>query len=125
MEPRRTLGLPRDMPVFVIAPPGRSRSRAITVAAIARDQGRQVIGVIPEDDDEIARHARFVLPVRGRVREEFSSLALPRLRLLPGVLHGYPARTAAVSSVTSRALTVASAYGLLLRLGLMADAAPA
>ena len=65
---------PRDMPVFVIAPPGRSRSRAITVAAIARDQGRQVVGVIPEDDDEIARHARFVLPVRGRVREEFCPL---------------------------------------------------
>jgi glutamine---fructose-6-phosphate transaminase (isomerizing) len=65
---------PRDMPVFVIAPPGRSRSRAVTVAAIASDQGRQVVGVIPEDDDEIARHASFVLPVRGRVREEFSPL---------------------------------------------------
>jgi glucosamine--fructose-6-phosphate aminotransferase (isomerizing) len=64
---------PVDMPVFVIAPPGRSRPRALTVAAAAADQGRQVITVAP-DDDEIASHARFVLPVRGRVREEFSPL---------------------------------------------------
>lgn len=65
---------PEDMPVFVIAPPGRSRWRAVTIAAIARDQGRRVIAVTPEDDQEIPRHARFILPVHGQVREEFSPL---------------------------------------------------
>lgn len=65
---------PQDMPVFVIAPPGRSRWRAVTLAALAKDQGRRVVAVTPGDDHEITRHAGFVLPVLGEVREEFSPL---------------------------------------------------
>jgi glutamine---fructose-6-phosphate transaminase (isomerizing) len=65
---------PQDMPVFVIAPPGRSRWRAAMVAATADDQHREVIAVTPADDHEITSRARFVLPVRGQVREELSPL---------------------------------------------------
>lgn len=65
---------PVDMPVFVIAPPGRSHWRAQSVAATARGLGRRVIAVTHEDDTEVTRHAHMVLPVQGEVREEFSPL---------------------------------------------------
>ena len=65
---------PVDMPVFVIAPPGRSHWRAESVAATARGLGRQVIAVTHKDDTQITRHAHMVLPVHGEVREEFSPL---------------------------------------------------
>ena len=65
---------PDAMPVFVIAPPGRSRQDAATVAATAQRQGRQVIAVTDEDDTNVTAHASAVLPVRGRAREEFSPL---------------------------------------------------
>ncbi len=63
---------PVDMPVFVIAPPGRSHWRAESVAATARGLGRQVIVVAHKDDSQVTRHAHLVLPVHGEVREEFS-----------------------------------------------------
>ena len=63
---------PVDMPVFVIAPPGRSHWRAQSVAATARGLGRRVIVVAHRDDAQVARHAHIVLPVHGEVREEFS-----------------------------------------------------
>jgi glucosamine--fructose-6-phosphate aminotransferase (isomerizing) len=65
---------PDAMPVFVIAPPGRSHWRATGLAATARQQGRQVIAVTHEDDTEVTAHAHAVLPVQGRAREEFSPL---------------------------------------------------
>lgn len=65
---------PVDMPVFVIAPPGRSHWRAQSVAATARGSGRRVIAVTHEDDTEVTRHSHMVLPVQGEVREEFSPL---------------------------------------------------
>ena len=65
---------PVDMPVFVIAPPGRSHWRAASVAATARGLGRRVIVVTHKDDTQVARHAHIVLPVHGEVREEFSPL---------------------------------------------------
>lgn len=65
---------PTDMPVFVIAPPGRSYWRAGDLAATARALGRQVIAVTHKDDAEVARHAHIALPVHGDVREEFSPL---------------------------------------------------
>ena len=65
---------PLDMPVFVIAPPGRSHWRAQSVAATARGLGRRVIAVTHTDDTEVTRHAHMVLPVQGEVREEFSPL---------------------------------------------------
>ena len=68
---------PLDMPVFVIAPPGRSHWRAQSVAATARGLGRRVIAVTHKDDTEVTRHAHMVLPVQGEVREEFSPLLYP------------------------------------------------
>lgn len=65
---------PVDMPVFVIAPPGRSYWRAGDSAATARGLGRRVIAVTHKDDIEVTRHAHTVLPVHGEVREEFSPL---------------------------------------------------
>ncbi len=65
---------PIDMPVFVIAPPGRSHWRAGDLAVTARALGRQVIAVTHKDDTEVTRHAHSVLPVHGDVREEFSPL---------------------------------------------------
>jgi len=65
---------PTGMPVFVIAPPGRSYWRAGDLAATARALGRRVIAVTHKDDTEVTRHAHAVLPVQGQVREEFSPL---------------------------------------------------
>ncbi len=65
---------PVDMPVFVIAPPGRSYWRAGDLAATAHALGRRVIAVTHKDDTEVTRHAHTVLPVQGQVREEFSPL---------------------------------------------------
>jgi len=69
-----TNACPDTMPVFVIAPPGRSRWRAAALAATAREQGRQVIAVVDEDDTGLAACSSAMLPVRGQVREEFSPL---------------------------------------------------
>jgi glucosamine--fructose-6-phosphate aminotransferase (isomerizing) len=69
-----SLAYPDAMPVFVIAPPGRSHWRAADVAALARRQGRQVIAVTRDDDTEVTASASVHLPVQGRVREEFSPL---------------------------------------------------
>ncbi|TYB69122.1 hypothetical protein FXF51_07705 [Nonomuraea sp. PA05] len=61
---------PRDMPVYVLAPPGRSRAHAGRIAARARELGRHVVVVADDGDTEAAAHATF--PVAGRVREELS-----------------------------------------------------
>ena len=68
---------PVDMPVFVIAPPGRSYWRAGDLAATARGLGRRVIAVTHKDDTEVTRHASVVLPIQGTVREEFSPVLYP------------------------------------------------
>jgi glutamine---fructose-6-phosphate transaminase (isomerizing) len=65
---------PDTMPTFVIAPPGRSHQRAAELAAQAQKLGRRVIAITNEDDTDITRHARAVLPVHGQTREEFSPL---------------------------------------------------
>ncbi len=65
---------PDDMPVVVIAPPGRSHWRAVMLAEQAKKLGRRLAVVIRDGDDEIARHADFVFPVMGDVREELSPL---------------------------------------------------
>jgi glutamine---fructose-6-phosphate transaminase (isomerizing) len=65
---------PLDMPVFVIAPPGRSRWRALEVAERATSLGRRVVAVASAQDTQIAALAWRTLPVQGRAREEFSPL---------------------------------------------------
>lgn len=69
-----SLAYPEDMPVFVIAPPGRSLWRAAELAAIARRQGRRVIAVADAVDTEVATGSFADLPIVGCVREEFSPL---------------------------------------------------
>jgi glutamine---fructose-6-phosphate transaminase (isomerizing) len=73
---------PADMPVFVIAPPGRSTRRAAELAGQARRQGRRVVAVTDAADTAVAGCASAHLPVHGQVREEFSPL-------LYGVFAGY------------------------------------
>lgn len=65
---------PTDMPVFIIAPPGRSYLRATKLAYAAHHYGRRVVGIIGDDDQEISPHADYVLPVNGNMREEFTPL---------------------------------------------------
>ncbi|MGC9410345.1 SIS domain-containing protein [Streptomyces sp. DZ1-3] len=65
---------PYDMPLFVLAPPGRSHARAVEVAARATELGRRVIAVAHPRDTAVVRHAAAVLPVAAHSREEFSPL---------------------------------------------------
>ena len=65
---------PDDMPVFLIAPPGRSYGRAAALAKTAKAIGHRLVAFVQEGDQEIAPLADFVLPVVGEVREEFSPL---------------------------------------------------
>ena len=102
---------PVDMPVFVIAPPGRSHWRAQSVAATARGLGRRVITVTHTDDTEVTRHAHMVLPVHGEVREEFSPLLYHSLYQLRSSLRrrafrplSLPKRPARIAPVGKRVL---------------------
>jgi glutamine---fructose-6-phosphate transaminase (isomerizing) len=65
---------PDDIPVFVIAPPGRSHRHAAELAAQARRQGRLVVAVTDATDTGVAACASAHLPVHGQVREEFAPL---------------------------------------------------
>jgi len=65
---------PADMPLFVLAPPGRSRRRATLLADKAGKLGRRVVAVAHHNDLEITRDAWSVLPVQAETREEFSPL---------------------------------------------------
>jgi glutamine---fructose-6-phosphate transaminase (isomerizing) len=69
-----TNAYPVDMPVFVIAPPGRSHRRATELAGQARQQGRLVVAVTDAADTAVTASASAHLPVHGQVREEFSPL---------------------------------------------------
>jgi glucosamine--fructose-6-phosphate aminotransferase (isomerizing) len=63
-----------NMPTIIIAPPGRSRWRAVKIAELAKQLGRRVAVVAQGKDAEITRHADFTFPISGEVREEFSPL---------------------------------------------------
>ena len=65
---------PDNMPIFLIAPPGRSHWRAVKLAKTAKAIGHRLIALIAAGDQAIARQADFVLPVMGTMREEFSPL---------------------------------------------------
>ena len=68
------LAYPDDMPLVVIAPPGRCHERALDLATAAHRIGRRVVAVTAHDDTELTQHAQTVLPVLGHTREEFSPL---------------------------------------------------
>jgi glucosamine--fructose-6-phosphate aminotransferase (isomerizing) len=63
-----------DLPIVVIAPPGRTLRRAHEVAARAAGLGRFVIAVCDRADHTMAAHAHVVLPVAGSVGEPLSPL---------------------------------------------------
>jgi glutamine---fructose-6-phosphate transaminase (isomerizing) len=65
--------LPADIPVFLIAPPGRSHWRAVQLVDTIKKAGRRFVAIVKEDDRELTQ-TDFVLPVVGEVREEFSPL---------------------------------------------------
>lgn len=64
---------PSDLPVFVLAPAGRSSDPALRVARRAAGLGRRLVAVAPADRLD-GFPAWAALPVHGRVREEFSPL---------------------------------------------------
>ncbi|MEV6421256.1 SIS domain-containing protein [Streptomyces sp. NPDC051662] len=69
--------LPADLPLIVLAQPGRTRSNARAVAIRARDLGRRVVAVVPLEScgkEWTEREAGTILPVHGEVREEFAPL---------------------------------------------------
>ncbi|MEV4000443.1 SIS domain-containing protein [Streptomyces halstedii] len=85
---------PRDLPVLVVAPPGRSLADARRVARRATELGRRIIAVAARDDLG-SFDTREVLPVHGRTREEFSPLlhglfAAPLAYHLAQTLHRTP-----------------------------------
>ncbi len=65
---------PSDLPLVVIAPPGRSNLRALELARKAREIGRRVIVVASRADTALARYADAVIPVCGEAPEELSPL---------------------------------------------------
>ena len=65
---------PLDYPVFIIAPPGKGYWRAAHLAEGVKQLGHYLVAVVEEGDEEVAKHADAVLPVKGKVREVFSPL---------------------------------------------------
>jgi len=74
-----SLADPADMPVFVIAPPGRSHKKGVEVAAIARRQGRRLIAITDAADTEVSAGSGKRLlasaPGAGRFGEAADDLA--------------------------------------------------
>jgi glucosamine--fructose-6-phosphate aminotransferase (isomerizing) len=64
-------------PTFMISPGYRGHGRAVELTAMMKQVGRTVIGVVPEDETEIAAQADWVLPVVGDVSEMFSPMVYP------------------------------------------------
>ncbi|GGZ70908.1 SIS domain-containing protein [Streptomyces echinoruber] len=65
---------PLDMPLVVLAPPGRAQERAADLAIRAAALGRRVAVVAPAGDALRFGPDVTVLPVRGETREPFSPL---------------------------------------------------
>ena len=61
--------LPRDAPIVMFAPPGRSSARATAVARAAQALGRPVVAVTAPDEP-VVTYSRAVVPVRPRLSEE-------------------------------------------------------
>lgn len=59
---------------IVIAPPGNCRDRAMEQMRAMRAVGGSVVAVADVDDSEVAEMADLVLPVPGRVAEEFAPI---------------------------------------------------
>ncbi len=73
---------PNVTPIFVIAPPGNSRDRAIEQINGARDMGATVIAVCDAQDREVQSLAHWSMPIMGQLREEFT----PLVYIVPSML---------------------------------------
>ncbi len=71
-----------DTPTFFISPGYRGHSRSVELAEVAGKIGRNVIGIIPTNDQEIAQFAHHVLPVAGETPEIYT----PMTYAVPGEL---------------------------------------
>lgn len=65
---------PQNTPTFLIAPPGNSHWRAVELADMVKSFGRRLAVVVMENDTSITQYSDIVMPVIGKVREEFSPL---------------------------------------------------
>ncbi len=65
---------PHDMPLLLVAPPGAVHSRAVEIAQAAARLGRRVVVVNDANERTFAAHARWSLPVMGRVDERLCAL---------------------------------------------------
>ncbi len=61
-------------PTFIISPGGRGHGRAAELVEVMRRIGRTVVAVVPDDEQQIAAGADWVLPVVGDVPEVFSPM---------------------------------------------------
>ncbi|HZQ09632.1 MAG TPA: SIS domain-containing protein [Anaerolineae bacterium] len=66
---------PNVAPIFILAPPGNSRDRAMEQMRGARDMGGTVVAICDAEDTEVLQLAQYALPIYGTLREEFSPLA--------------------------------------------------
>ncbi|GAB6276331.1 MAG: hypothetical protein SAMD01599839_08710 [Rectinema sp.] len=55
----------KDASVFVIVPPGESRSRALEQMRAAHDMGAEVIAICSAADVEIEKYADVLFPISG------------------------------------------------------------
>lgn len=65
---------PLDMPVLVLAAPGRASRYAVRTAQKASAAGRRVIAVAPPGSGDLTGYAHLTLPISAVTREEFSPL---------------------------------------------------
>ncbi len=68
--------------IFVIAPPGRSRDRALEQIRGAQDMGGSVIAICDQDDEEMQALADRAFPIYGALPEAFTPLTY----IVPGQL---------------------------------------
>ncbi len=61
-------------PTFLLAPPGLGYSRAVEVARVMRQVDCYLVAVVEEGDQEIARLADVILPIRGTLPEALTPL---------------------------------------------------
>jgi glucosamine--fructose-6-phosphate aminotransferase (isomerizing) len=76
---------PLDYPVFLIAPPGKGYWRAAMLAEAVKQLGHYLMVVVEEGDEEVAKYADVVFPVKGKARETFS----PFLYYIAGTTFAY------------------------------------
>ena len=63
-----------DTATFLISPGYRGHGRAAEMVEPMKRVGRTLVAVVPTDDQAIAPHAEWVLPVVGNVREIFTPM---------------------------------------------------